>query len=370
MNKLALNIFSAVVLSLAAQSANAMAYIFTDLGDLVGGGAGGSKATGINDAGQVVGFSSYDNGSQHAIIWNGAIATELAPLSGSVNTVASSINNSGQVAGWSSGHATLWNGSTVTDLGSGTANALNDSGQVVGLTPSTINTGVNSTIWNGTTITNLGQSTSIRGVNNAGQVVGSSSYGAALWNGITRTNLGTLGGSTSEAYDINNASQAVGWSYSSPGMVEGVYIGSMVPHATLWNGTAITDLGTLAGANNTKAGAGSYSMAFAINDAGIAVGRSEIASFGYRAALWSGTTVTDLNSFLDASAVNAGWVLNEATGINGNGWVVGNATNNLLGVSHAFMLAPIPEPETYSMLISGLVLLGFMVRRRKLKQDI
>jgi hypothetical protein len=35
--------------------------------------------------------------------------------------------------------------------------------------------------------------------------------------------------------------------------------------------------------------------------------------------------------------------------------------------NHAF-LSPIPEPETYAMMLAGLGLLGFMARRRKQKE--
>jgi hypothetical protein len=33
-------------------------------------------------------------------------------------------------------------------------------------------------------------------------------------------------------------------------------------------------------------------------------------------------------------------------------------------ISSGFYVAPIPEPETYAMLLAGLALLGFMLRRR------
>ncbi|WP_256209002.1 FxDxF family PEP-CTERM protein [Nitrosospira sp. Nsp14] len=54
-----------------------------------------------------------------------------------------------------------------------------------------------------------------------------------------------------------------------------------------------------------------------------------------------------------------------ASDINDNGWIVGNAHNSKTGVDHAFLLAPIPEPETYAMLLAGLGLLGFIARRRR-----
>jgi hypothetical protein len=82
--------------------------------------------------------------------------------------------------------------------------------------------------------------------------------------------------------------------------------------------------------------------------------------------------LTDLNSFLDASTVSAGWVLTEAKDINDKGWIVGNALNTITGVSDGFLLsmgtasvAAVPEPETYGMMLMGLGLMGFVARRRR-----
>jgi hypothetical protein len=58
----------------------------------------------------------------------------------------------------------------------------------------------------------------------------------------------------------------------------------------------------------------------------------------------------DLNSLV---SLPSGGVLTEATGINSHGQVA------------AFGISPIPEPETYAMLLVGLGLLGFIARRRK-----
>lgn len=49
-----------------------------------------------------------------------------------------------------------------------------------------------------------------------------------------------------------------------------------------------------------------------------------------------------------------------------SGNVVGTTPSSFGG---AVMLAPVPEPETYGMLLGGLGLLGFLARRRKAKQD-
>ena len=85
------------------------------------------------------------------------------------------------------------------------------------------------------------------GINDSGQVVGSSQYTlggsathAAIWNGTTPTDLGTLGpGQHSAALAINDAGQVVGWSDYD--------VTAFNYHATIWDGTTPTDLGTLGG---------------------------------------------------------------------------------------------------------------------------
>lgn len=258
----------------------------------------------------------------------------------------------GQVVGYSftagdaRQHAALWNGTTVTDLGTNLLNAtaINNAGQVVGYGYVAVAgngyntqgyTAQHAMLLNGTTATDLGtlggHGSLATEINNVGQVVG---YGeeevgdvtnnarrATLWNGTTITNLGKDSDNFSTAYAINDAGQVAGYS---------VFAGSMTMHATVWNGTSTTDLGTLGA---------SHSYALAINDSNQTVGAYTAASGGLHAILWNGTTATDLNSFLDASAVAAGWVLMDATGINDSGWIVGNVTNTISGVTHAYMLA-------------------------------
>jgi probable HAF family extracellular repeat protein len=103
-----LGLLTTVVLLAGANQANASGYTFTDLTTLVGGDY--SVATAINNAGQVVGSSN----SPHATTWNGTTATDLGTLGGNYSA-ALAINNTGQVAGHSdlatpgsASHATLW----------------------------------------------------------------------------------------------------------------------------------------------------------------------------------------------------------------------------------------------------------------------
>jgi hypothetical protein len=77
---------------------------------------------------------------------------------------------------------------------------------------------------------------------------------------------------------------------------------------------------------------------------------------------------------------NAHWVLENANGINDNGWIVGTVYNTITYDRYAFLLTPcptctsypyvytVPEPETYAMFMAGLGLMGFIARRRKNNQ--
>ena len=71
----------------------------------------------------------------------------------------------------------------------------------------------------------------------------------------------------------------------------------------------------------------------------VVVGRATVPSNTgyvlYHAFIWSGTTMEDLNNTIP---VDSGWVLNEATGVNEAGVVVGNGTLN--GQTRAFRLTP------------------------------
>jgi probable HAF family extracellular repeat protein len=364
-----LALLTAGVLSLAAGHSNAHpfpGFVYTDLGALSGGSD--SFSTSVNNSGQVVGFSSVAGGYRNATLWDGT----LSKLPGDADySEAWAVNNQGQVAGisWSATNdltrATVWNGTTATNLGmvpgadASHARAINNSGQVVGWSTTDGNT--YATIWNGTTGTALGvlpgaDASYARAINNGGQIAGWSTINgnthATIWNGTTATDLGTLtGGNASAALAINDKGQVAGRST--------FLAGSFAYHATTWDGSKITDLGTLGG---------DYSEARAINEAGLVVGWADTRDDQTSATLWSGTEVIDLNIYLDKSLVDAGWVLTGADDISDQGWIVGAAYNNLTQQTHGFLMAPIPEPETYAMLLAGLGLMAAVTshsRRRK-----
>jgi probable HAF family extracellular repeat protein len=169
----------------------------TDLGTL--GGTGG-YATGINDAGKVVGWSNTSTGNIHGFVSTGGTLTDLGALGGN-KSLAIDINNVNQIVGNSSivggtNHATLWNNGTLTDLGtlsptwSGAnsyAQAINDAGQVVGYSNVVGISGTHAALWslqNGTMVAtdlnsfldastkNAWTLTTAYAINNKGAIVG------------------------------------------------------------------------------------------------------------------------------------------------------------------------------------------------------
>jgi probable HAF family extracellular repeat protein len=317
---------------------------------------------GINNAGQVVGWSSGDS-AFYAFLWtphspNATTGTVGAPpaLPGHIDAnYATAVNASGQVAGHSrtySGGPEMTRAYVFTPSAPGAATGtVVDIGQLPGGTDETYT----------------------KGINDFGQVVGLSQTATGLhafvWtpstpNGSdgTMTDLGDLPGGQdfSEANAINGTGVVVGTSYSARGY-QGFRWTPASPNAPEGTMQVLTPLGAAEGANG---------FAFGVNDAGWIVGRSEsITTDDVMATLWTPDgTPYDLNSLVVEGG--DGWELIEASAVSGLGHITGTAMIDLdpdpfrvSAVSRAFLLVPVPEPAA-SLIIAPAAMLILCRRRR------
>lgn len=206
-------------------------------------GGENAQAYGINDDGVVVGGSnSAPGGVYQACRWENGEVTALAGPEGT--SLASAINNSGQIAGTASNRATLWDGDPTIDLGTlgGTnslGRAINDHGQIVGHSTTTAD----------------------------GQL-GAAGTHAFLWEAGEMRDLGTLdGGAVSLAWDINGDGVVTG-AAEHPDRADDPQLRLS---AVAWLDGEIVDLNELIPADSSWV----LNSAYAINDAG------QIAGTGY-----------------------------------------------------------------------------------------
>lgn len=167
-------------------------------------------------------------------------------------------------------------------------------------------------------VTDLGSLGGWRGeaqaINDAGQIVGSASTGAAeqasVYSAGTLSSAGTLGGNYAIAFAVDSAGQFVGAAYGASGARQPFVDSNNV----------MTSLGVLPG---DVGGA-----ALALNNLGVIVGESYSAGGIATAFVWSGGTLSPIPSM--------GGSVNTAFGINDSGLIVGASTLAGNQSAHAF----------------------------------
>jgi len=290
--------------------------------------------------------------------WHDGVANALSPLPGfnglnsatgfwisdSGLTVGISENGLDPLTGGPAVEAVLWGtDNSLSDLGTlggnaSTANAVNNRGQVTGEALNTIpdpyTSNFNNFYIGGATQVHAFRWTRSRGmqdlgtlggtdsaafsINERGQIAGmsfinttvNSSTGVPtldpfLWENGKMLDLGTLGGTSGVAFALNNRGQVVGASN---------LVGDNGGHAFLWDRKAgMQDLGTLGG---------STGGALSINDAGDIAGGDSRADGSGGSFLWHDGVMTDLGTVVGAN------ISSQALSINSRRQIVGNLLDN------------------------------------------
>jgi probable HAF family extracellular repeat protein len=312
-------------------------YSIADLGTL---GANYSYPARINAKGQVVGVSGIDSVHQHAFLWDHGKMTDLDSLSPSLNSSATSINNAGVIIGNDSIPFVIQGGvkthlNSLVTLGPHFTNVsdINTAGQIAGwgniggdsiraLLYSGGVTSVLRTPFDGS----YQPFSEAYALNNTGGVTGvlyqSTPFAAIpmLWKNDQFVKV--LGGTATDARDINDLGQVVGTFAVYPDGVHPLY------RAVMWDGNTETDLGVFPGVDQGEA--------LAINNRSEIVGRlynSNQPDFAGHAFIRKNGTLKDLNCLIPA---DTSWELQYAVDINDSGMIVGWGSHN--GASHAFLL--------------------------------
>jgi probable HAF family extracellular repeat protein len=356
---LVLGVFAALCASEPAIAGN-IEYTITDLGVLPNAPSnGGSYATAMSSAGEVVGYGDIYTDYSHAFLYTGSgPLINLGSFGGDYSvSSATSINASGTVVGYSgpTGPGTLafvytqsGGMQNLGTLGGPTSSAasINDSGQIVG-SADTASGNSDGFIYSGNgPMVDLGSTYTPFLINDSGLVVATAGSAATSESTYISTggtgawvNIGSLGGTRTQPYGINNSGAVVGFSTTGA---------SDTDHAFLYSNGTMTNLGTLGGDTSGASG---------INDYGIVVGSSSLpGDIGSDAFIYYGSgSIIDLNSLVDPSL---GWTIGDAVAINDRGKIAADGYQPD-GTYHAILLTPVPEPTSViQLLVAGFVILA------------
>jgi probable HAF family extracellular repeat protein len=296
-------------------------YSVQDLGTLPGDSA--SVAWGINQFGDIVGWSMGPTGTRAFIYTNGAGMTALPAPTGRPVTTARAISASGVVVGTAGtggsdiGHAVRWRSGIAQDLGTlaggnfSQARGVNASGAIVGSS----DTNGGSLYTHAFRYTDAAGMVDLtpsvdnahaEGINDSGQITGWRNGRAFRLTGSTFTDLGVpTGYAASFGFAVNAGGQVAGHVISGSGNAERIF--------------RYTD-----GAMAILGGLGEYNRAWGMNTAGDVVGEG-VPVLGLK----QGFVYTDasgmrgLNELIDPAS---GWFILGATGINDAGQIVGWAS--------------------------------------------
>jgi probable HAF family extracellular repeat protein len=333
----------------------------------------GTNSMGINDRGDITYQSEIDVIDPllgvkeiHSVVWNNGTLADLGTMGGNA-TASLGMNNRGQVVGFSlnatpdpysfyglffegSSNSTqtrafLWQHGTMRDLGTlggpdAAAVLVNNNGDVMGFSYTNDipneTTGIPTIdpfLWRNGSMIDLGTLggtiTQAIGVNSQGQLAGQGNLAGDttqhpfFWDRGHLMDLGTFGGSNGAANSLNDSGEVVGVAD---------FPGDQLHHAFLWKRGVMTDLGTL----------GTNSIAFTNNSQGQVAGAVRLNDTTVHAFLWEkGGPMVDLNDLVSPRS-DVVLLSPNAIGDNGeiavNGLPVGCGDVDVCG--HPYVLVP------------------------------
>ncbi len=273
---------------------------------------------------------------------------------GLTNTVATDINNRGQIVGYGTGsggqtgfldQAGIFTGISFAGASTTTVNGLNDAGRLVGTYSNS--TGSHGFEYSGGSYTTVDAgsnavagTTSLEGINNSGQIAGNA------------TIPDVISGTAPDGFVMTaGSSQFVPWGpggfLSVSGINNSAHItgsagGILLPNAAIY-GTA----------DAVSLYAFQFASFEALNDRGQIVADGDY-------------VISNLNSSdLGPAIVYPGAVSTNILGINDAGWLVGDYVDSS-GVQHAFeATTATPEPGTIGLLTGALLLMSLFAAKRK-----
>jgi len=308
-------------------------------GQIVKVGSGMGAPLVVNAQGQSAGALLGADGSMHVGLFVGQTSTDLGSIDGGINQV-NGINNSGQVVGYTilanyDERAFVASTSGMVNLGTlggrfGRAIAINASGVITGYSTTSMTNNLNRCFVSyGNGLVNIGSLATTgncmpSAINDAGQIVGTAYNGTAshafLYDGNQFHDLGTLGGRTSAANGINQLGQVVGQAQTINGDMR----------AFLYTAGQMTNLGS-------PRATGGASSAYSVNASGQAIGYYTVPGDSTRRPiLFSNGTIIDINTLLPELTEVDGNVIY----LNDAGQIAG--TGKINGARHAFLLTPVP----------------------------
>lgn len=332
---------------------------------LLGAGETRFRPERFGPGGKIVGRANVGLGLQQAAIWHeGQVSILDQPISWAFDLNSQGLVVGSLSLGGSGDQATVWTPTRYSLGVPGWARAVDENNAVVGMTWSSVNGGTIPTKWtpsgNDWLIESLSAGGHVGGawdINESGTIVGATSTPdspdnplPAVWMNGNLTWLDTLGSSVGVALRVNELGDSTGW-VESP-------IGYGYSQAFLWQNGVATSLGAY-GLDESSAALGLNNVADVVGWSGDGNAGGDGTSFDQRAMLWSNGASHDLNSLIPPGS---GWHLSVATDIDDAGRISGRGFYN--GILNGFVLTPVPEPSTLTLVVTTIGLLRSRRRTR------